>query len=205
MASSYSRHYLYCQLIGWGLMQPLLFFITSFLTHGISATAIGISLLTCLSGLFSTHLLRNFIRRYQLAALTPKLLLSTVTAALIGGLFRIAGLTVWATIMTLPKWMVYRNVFAETSMYLLLFIPWTIIYCFYGYIQRHPKEQLERQRRELLRREKELSATGPVVDVDFIIGSLDRIRTLIDDDPGSARAGITAFSHLLRKGQLKTD
>jgi len=205
MATSSSRHYLYCQLIGWSIILVWLIFFNSIFSRQHTPVTVKISLITCLAGLFSTHLLRNFIRRYKLTTLTPKLLLSIVTAAFIGGLLRIAGISLLAKITTLPRWLVYRNIFADTSMYLLLLIPWTTIYCLYFYTQHHRKETLEKKRLELLLKEKELSAAGRLVDIDDLISTLDRIRSLIDNDPAGARAGITAFSHLLRKGQLKTD
>jgi hypothetical protein len=58
---------------------------------------------------------------------------------------------------------------------------------------------------KLLLKEKELSAADPPVDIDLITGSLDRIRSLIDEDPVSAREGINTFSNMLRKGRLRTD
>jgi len=212
MATSSSRHYLYCQLTGWSLMLVLLVLLNFMAIDKFRfSPAVGISLITCLSGLFTTHLLRYFIRRHHRLALPfgpqlPKLLLAVVTVAFIAGSLRIAGISVLANFTTLPPWQmhVYYNIIFVLA-YLLLFIPWTTLYCLYFYIQQRQQETIGKKRLELLLKEKELSATGPVVDIDFIIGSLDRIRTLIDDDPGSARAGITAFSHLLRKGQLKTD
>ena len=186
----------------------LIFFNSILLRQHIRPATMEISLITCLAGLFSTHLLRNCIRRYQLTTLTLKLLLAIVTAAFIGGLLRIAGISLVAKITTLPRRFVYHNIFADTSdIPPAALIPWTTIYCLYFYTQRHRKETLEKKRFELLLKEKELSAaaTGQLVDIDDLIGTLDRIRSLIDNDPAGARAGITAFSHLLRKGQLKTD
>jgi hypothetical protein len=210
MATSSSRHYLYCQLIGWSMLLVLLIFFNSVISRLHIPGTVEISLITCLAGLFTTHLLRNFIRRHHYLMLPfwpilPKLLLLTVTTALIAGLLRIAGLSLWATIMTLPPWFKYRNILGNTSEYFFLFIPWTTLYCLYFYIQRRQQAAIEKKRLELLLKEKELSTDGKVVDIDDLIDTLDRIRSLIDNDPGRARAGITAFSHLLRKGLLKTD
>jgi two-component system LytT family sensor kinase len=200
---------MYCQLIGWSLLLPLLIALNFLATTRFSSIAVCISLITCLAGLLTTHLLRNYIRRHPFLTLPirpilPKLLLLTVTAALIAGLLRIVGLSLWANILTLPPWFNYRNILGSMSEYIFLFIPWTTLYCLYFYIQRRQKEAIEKKRLELLLKEKERSAAGPVVDIDFIISSLDRIRYLIDEDPRRARAGITAFSQLLRKGHLKT-
>jgi len=191
-------------------MLILLIALNSTVTGRFSTIVVERSLIFCLSGLFTTHLLRNFIRRHHFltlpfAPILPRLLLLTVTAAIFAGLLQIAGFTFLATITTFPKWLMSRNIFAGTFEFLLLFIPWTTIYCLYFYIQQRQQRAIEKKRLELLLKEKELCAAGPVVDIDFIISSLDRIRHQIDKDPGTARAGITAFSQLLRKGHLKTD
>jgi hypothetical protein len=163
----------------------------SFLTNRLSSTVVWFQLVFCLAGLSATHLLRNFIRgrRYQelpFRQAWPRLLLATVTAAFIGSLLFVIAIRSWAMIAPPPRWASRQNIFACTIEYLIVL-------------------SLEGHRLELLLKEKELSATEPPVDIDFITGSLDRIRSLIDEDPGSARAGINTFSQILRKGRLKTD
>lgn len=88
---------------------------------------------------------------------------------------------------------------------LLVLIPWANIYWLHFHIILRRKLRLEEHRLELLLKEKELSATEPSVAIEFIAGSLDRIGSLIDEDPASAREGINTFSRMLQKGRLKTD
>ena len=142
------------------LLVLLIFFNSVIFRLHIPGT-VEISLITCLAGLFTTHLLRNFIRRHHFltlpfAPILPRLLLLTVTAAIFAGLLQIAGFTFLATITTFPKWLMSRNIFAGTFEFLLLFIPWTTIYCLYFYIQQRQQRAIEKKRLELLLKEKEL-------------------------------------------------
>jgi len=210
MARSFSQLYLRCQLIGWSSMLVWLIGSASFLTNRLSGTVVLFQLVFCLAGLSATHLLRNFIRGRRYRELPfrqswPRLLLATVTAAFIGSLLSIIGIRSLATITSPPRWATHQNIFACTIEYLIVLIPWTTIYCLHFHILLRRKLSLKGHRLELLLKEKELSAAEPPVDIDFITGSLDRIRSLIDEDPGSARAGINTFSQILRKGRLKTD
>ena len=52
-------------------------------------------------------------------------------------------------------------------------------------------------------KEKSATAGDAAVDIESITRSLDRIRSLIAEDAAAARAEITVFSQLLRKGYLK--
>ncbi len=175
-----------------------------------SGSDIRIQLVFCLAGLSATHILRNFVRRHRYRDLPfrqalPRLLLATVTAALIGSLLSIAATRFLAAITPSFRLVAHQNIFAGTCQYLIVLIPWTTLYWLHYYIRLRRKLSLDGRRLELLLREKELSADGPPVDIDFISGSLDRIRSLIDEDPDNARASINTFSRMLRKGRLKTD
>jgi hypothetical protein len=210
MTRSFSQLYLRCQLIGWSSVLLCLIGVNHFVTKRPSGSYIWYSLIYCLAGLLATQLLRNFIRRRHYRELPirqalPRVLLATMAAAVIGSVLEFAAIRSWMTITHPPRWFTHQNIFAGTFQFLLVLIPWTIIYCLHFYIILRRKLSLEDRQLQLLLREKELSAAEPPVDVDFITGSLDRIRSLIDEDPVSAREGINTFSQILRKGRLKTD
>jgi len=176
----------------------------------LSGSVVWFQLVFCLAGLSATHLLRNFIRRRHNLELPirqalPRLLLATVAAAVIGSLLSIAVIRSLATIIRPPQWIAHQNIFADIPRYLLVLIPWTTIYWLHFHILLRRKLSLDGRRLELLLKEKELSSNDPPVDVDYITDSLDRIRSLIEEDPPGARARINTFSQILRKGRLKTD
>jgi hypothetical protein len=210
MTRSFSRLYLRCQLIGWSSMLVWLIGTSYFARILLPGSGIWLQVVFCLTGLPATHLLRNFIRRRRYRELPcrqawPRLLLATVIASFIGSLLSFAAIRSLATFTPAPLWMTHQNIFAGTIQYLMVFIPWTTIYWLHFYILLRRKLSLDGRRLELLLKEKELSAADPPVDVDYITGSLDRIRSLIDENPDGARAGISTFSQILRKGRLKTD
>jgi hypothetical protein len=210
MARSYSRLYLRCQVIGWSSMLVWLIGINHVAFNRHSGSDIRIQLVFCLAGLSATHILRNFIRRHSYRDLPfrqalPRLLLATVTAAAAGSLLSIAAIWSLAAIIRTPGWAASQNIFTTAIQYLIVLIPWTILYWLHFYIRLRRKLSLDGSRLELLLKEKELSADGPLVDIDFITGSLDRIRSLIDENPDNARASINKFSRILRKGRLKTE
>lgn len=195
-----SRHYLYCQSIGWGI----------FLLAGIyTRSRFELIFITFLIGLFITHILRNAILRYgwlnaPLRRGLPRLLLATILAAAIGGVvkmtaFNLGGIT--SKLMERLPWLLL--LFYTGLEYILLFLPWTIIYCLYHHIQKTREKNTELRRLELLLKEKAATANDTTVDIESITRSLDRIRSLIGEDTTRARAEITAFSQLLRKGYLK--
>jgi hypothetical protein len=134
----------------------------------------------------------------------PRLLLATILAAAVGGVvkmtaFNLGGIT--SKLMERLPWLLL--LFYTGLEYILLFLPWTIIYCLYHHIQKTREKNTELRRLELLLKEKAATANDTTVDIESITRSLDRIRSLIGEDTTRARAEITAFSQLLRKGYLK--
>jgi hypothetical protein len=188
-----SRYYLFCQTIGWGIVT-LTLFIFSF-NHSLIPILEFI-----LPGLLITHLLRRIIRHYDwldlpigqsLAHLVPALFLALMVAALIHSSF-----------LSHPHFP--GRLLACFAEYTFVLSPWLIIY--FGIHQiRHTRENTKRiQRLEDLVKKHESPDTGPVIEPEDLTGELDRIRSLIDTDPDSARREITIFSRLLRSGHLKS-
>jgi len=210
MTRSFSQLYLRCQLIGWIAVLVWIIGMSQIVGNQPFGKVIWFQLIFCLTGLLTTHLLRNFIRLCHYRELPirkalPRLLLATVTAAFIGSLLEFAAIRSLITIIPSPRWLTHENIIVGTFLYLIVFVPWTSLYCLHFYIILRRKSGLEDRRLKLLLKEKELSAADPLVDIDLITGSLDRIRSLIDEDPVSAREGINTFSNMLRKGRLRTD
>jgi hypothetical protein len=169
----------------------------------------GNSFVTVLVGLLITHILRNAILscgwlNLPLRQGLPRLLLAIILAAAVGGLIRATVFSVGGMSSTLMERLPWRlRILKGGLVYTLLFLPWTIIYCLYYHVQKSLQKNAEIRRLELLLKEKSATAGDSAVDIESITRSLDRIRSLIDEDAAGARAEITAFSQLLRKGYLK--
>jgi len=204
-----SRRYLYCQSVGWGTLLGVYLASGLLLLHQETIKSLENAFVTFFAGLFMTHLLRNSIRsqgwlNWPLRQGLPWLLLGTVLAALTAGLMKVTvnsldGRTL--AIIGHSPW--HARVFAAGFEYSILFLPWTIMYCLYYHVQKTRQKNAEIRRLELLLKERSAAADDTAVDIESITRSLDRIRSLIDEDAAGARAEITAFSQLLRTGYLK--
>jgi LytS/YehU family sensor histidine kinase len=114
------------------------------------------------------------------------------------------GVALWGVIVAQPQPLSSGRYFLYAAGgYSVLFISWTLIYWGYYYAGRTQMEELEKLRLESMLKETEGQARVSVVDIDFITGSLQRIQSLIDENPSRSRAEITEFSNLLRNGFLK--
>jgi hypothetical protein len=97
-----------------------------------------------------------------------------------------------------------ENLFLFIMEYSFVILPWLIIYVGIHQV-RYARENTKRKERlEYLVKEQESADTGPAIDLEDLTGTLDHIRSLIDQDPNSARREITTFSRLLRSGHLKS-
>ena len=200
MRSPSTRYYLYCQAIGWGAIAATFTLFNLFILHTAPNKWMPYQAEFILPGLLVTHLLRYFIRRRHwldlplrrsLTRLVPALFLALTAAALIRSAF--------PRYPHLPK-----QVLAHISEYSLVILPWLILYVMIHQI-RYARENTKRKEHlEHLVKEQQSPTAGPVIDLEDLTGALDRIRSLIDTDPNSARREITTFSRLLRSGHFKS-
>jgi len=204
-----SRYYLYCQSVGWGML--LMIYIASglLILHQETIKSLENAFITALTGLFMTHLLRLAILKYgwlngPVRQGLTWVLLGAVSAAMAAGLIKVTVITLCGmTMKTVEGQPWHLRILASGIEYTLPFLPWTIIYCLYHHIQRTRQKNAEMRRLEFLLKEKSATAGDAAVDIESITRSLDRIRSLIAEDAAAARAEITVFSQLLRKGYLK--
>jgi two-component system, LytTR family, sensor kinase len=194
MAKPPATHYWYCQLAGWG---------TFFLADAILSTLLHIPrffiylLPTTIIGFLTTHLLRTVIRENQWLNLPLR---QSLLRLLFGF---VAALTFAALIRTLI--FSHTPLFAGLIEFSFLITPWLLIYALYHLIIASRNKTLEKQRLELLLKSRQEAAARSSIDMTSLTQTLDRLRTLIEQDPDQARAGITAFSQLLRTSYLKTE
>jgi len=210
--STISKYYWLCQIGGWGSLFVIIFTLNQF---QLKSDFIEYEVLTCLAGLLVTHLLRKAIRRFGWLNLPPKkgllrLLLAVVLASTLAAWMRILGIDWLNRIMEVPAlFSQSRSIFIRIFQiieYAILIIPWTLIYCFYNYIGKTRKESLEKRRLEQKLQEMEQqAAAASEVNVDFLIDSLHKIQSSIEENPACSRAKITEFSNLLRRGFLKPE
>jgi amino acid transporter len=153
-----------------------------------------------LPAILVTHLMRNLIRHYHwldqpvhrsLTKLLPLLLVALLVATLIRSAF--------------PSSIPFPNrFFAFISEYSFVMPPWLILYIAIHHVRYTREIQRKKRHLECIVKEKHSASADPAIDVRHLTGKLDHIRSLIDNDPNSARREITTFSRLLRSGYLKS-
>lgn len=158
---------------------------------------------TCIPGFLATHFLRTYMHRCARHALSlPKeglyLLLGIILTTGLATALKCAGLYYFDD-HTLTCCMVFLSIPMD---YLLLIIPWTLIYWGYRWVIRTRAQTLERRRLEWRLNEMQTHANGSEVTMEDLMAEVNRILALIDENPESARSEITAFSRLLREGYL---
>ena len=161
--------------------------------------------ITCVAGLLGTHLLRTFLRRYARQTLSPpkealRLLLAILFTTGVATAFKCLGfyffekyhgaLTSYALFLLFP------------ADYLLLIVPWTLIYWFYRFVTLNRVQTRERRRLEWRLKEMQTRAGESGITMEDLMEEIGRILALIDENPSRARNEITAFSRLLREGYL---
>lgn len=161
------------------------------------------------SGIFVTHLLRNFIRRsgwllLPVEKVMPRLALSVIVASLLFSLLYLSLINLFNLSDTTKKITFFARLMASTLDNGLFIIPWVIIYYFYHYIEKSRKQEVDTLKLEALVKELELKTIKSHINPHFIFNALNGIRALIDENPGRARQAITELSNLLRSS-MKTD
>jgi hypothetical protein len=189
-----------CQFAGWGLAWSI-YVLNGFNYH----THTDKMTITCVSGFLATHLLRTFLRRYASQTLPfpqegPRLLLA---------IFFTAGLATALKGMGLYFFEEYHGTLTSAKLfllfpadYLLLIVPWTMIYFGYRFISQRRTQTIELRRLEWRLKEMQTRADKSAITVEDLMGEINHILALIDENPGRVRNEITAFSRLLRESYL---
>jgi hypothetical protein len=191
-----------CQLVGWGLVG-LIFKLNSLFS---SSPNLKATTVTCVAGFLATHLLRTFLRSYVRRTLPfPKegvrLLLAIFVTTGLATAFKCLGLYFFSEYDFLH--LTSEKVFMVIPVdYLIVIVPWTLIYWFYRTAVRTTAQNLERRRLEWRLKEMQTRAGESGITMDGLMEEIGRILTLIDENPTRARNEITAFSRLLREGYL---
>jgi hypothetical protein len=187
-----------CQAAGWGFVWGILT-----MNGYISLARDHYVLHTCIPGFLATHLLRTCMHRFAPRTLTPPkevlyLLLAIILT--IGLATALKSLWLYYFVDYNLTWYVVFLIFPAD--YLLLIIPWILIYWGYRLVIRARAQTVQRRRLEWRLREMQTHAAESEITMENLIDEVNRIVELIDENPARARSEITAFSRLLREGYL---
>ena len=203
MPKNGSRYYWLCQLCGWGFLGLVMVLFSSTFDQKITFKLIGFLAVVVCSGILTTHIFREVIRRSGWLLLSvekalPKLLIGVLLTCIVGSLVRILAVDALGFSVAHKQIDFLTRLMATTVDNGLLIIPWTLIYYFYHYIEKSRKQQLDTLKLEALVKELELKTIKSHINPHFIFNALNSIRALVDENPVRARTAITELSNILR-------
>ncbi|TDQ10919.1 histidine kinase [Pedobacter metabolipauper] len=154
-----------------------------------------------------THLYRNFALRHHWQNLNLDQLVKRIIPAIVI-------MSIAYTILTLLKLYAFKvmfspgfseSLFSFMMRWMDVFIAgirimsiWLLAYHLYQYARREIRVTKENAQLAIMTREAQLSNLSAQINPHFLFNSLNTIKALVIDQPGSARRGIDLLSELLR-------
>jgi sensor histidine kinase YesM len=196
-----------CQVIGWSVAS-LYWGYMGFLEGGFNLL---LGLLQLVSDVFIyillTHLYRNFSSRQHWRQLNLRALLKRIIPSIF--MMGIAYTVVTVLKIYLFRWWFLENLASFSSFLQVnafsIFIAgirlmsiWLLAYHLYQYAQREILIAKENARLEIITREARLSNLSAQLNPHFLFNSLNNVKSLILENPVSARRAIDLLSDLLR-------
>jgi sensor histidine kinase YesM len=156
------------------------------------------------AGIFSTHILRAYIRKSEWLLLPvekviPRMVIAIIVTSLACSLLYM-GLVSFLNVQSeVPRKIEFSTKLLASTLDIGLFIiPWTLIYYIYHYVAKSRKQEVDTLKLEALVKELELKTIKAHINPHFIFNALNSIRALIDENPERARTAITELSNILR-------
>jgi two-component system, LytTR family, sensor kinase len=201
MAKRNSYYWLF-QIGGWGLVGLSMLFYAFTFKEEISNAYLYRILIYIVSGIVSTHILREFLKRTNWLLLPIEKMVTRLAAAVI-----ITSILYGLLVLGAYEAFKFENknkldfstrLFANVLNIGIFMIPWILLYYFYHYIEKSRRQQVDTLKLESLVKELELKTIKSHINPHFIFNALNSIRALIDENPNRARNAITELSNILR-------
>lgn len=197
-------NYWWCQILGWGAVGLSFVFYANFVRKDIDGNYLLKVTFIVAAGLFSTHLLRWYMKRNDWLLLpVEKIIFRMAVAVLVTSFLHGAIITFLDQVAGSaenPRNLNFiKRLFANVlNMGMFFIIPWVLFYYFYHYVVKSRKQQMDTLKLESLVRDLELKTIKAHINPHFIFNALNSIRALIDEDPNRARNAVTHLSNILR-------
>ncbi|CAN5496700.1 histidine kinase [soil metagenome] len=196
--------YWICQLAGWSSYILIYTFFYYTIRTKSSEDFFPTLFIDALGGLCITHLMRLFIKKYNL--LNYDIRRQIIFMALTTLVFSFLYATIIVKIDELfelesEMWKQYtfwNKVMRASISYFLILTIWNLIYFTYHYVVRTRTDKMDKIRLESLVKELELKTIKSHINPHFIFNALNSIRALVDENPERARTAITELSNILR-------
>ncbi|WP_273273258.1 sensor histidine kinase [Maribacter polysiphoniae] len=202
-----------CQLIGWGTVSIYWAYVVYARdNYGVFYTFLNY-VLDITIGIFLTHMYRLFALKAKWNQLPIKKLLIRVIPSILL-------LAIVYVILSNIKWyvfwkvIVYKNIgFWESIIYwdpilltgLRLMSIWILAYHLYHYYQKEVVTAKENSKLSLIAKQAQLDNLSAQLNPHFLFNSLNSIKSLVIENPNTARRAIDLLSDLLRSSLYEKD
>lgn len=200
------RLYWLCQLGGWGLFV-LGNIVIAFFDGQAERSLVWVSLLTVVSGIGLTHVLRWHIHRSDWRHLGQgRLIPRMVLSAVLLGIFFVAINSILteavAGRMPFAGRNALRHYLLNALNFSVVFLIWEIIYFAVKTFQNWKEEEIANLELRAAKTEIELNSFKAQLNPHFLFNSLNSIRALVDEEPERAKRAITQLSGILRNNLM---
>ncbi|KIC89157.1 sensor histidine kinase [Flavihumibacter sp. ZG627] len=199
------KYYWFCQVSGWTfVVLSMLFFAYSLTPSKIDAGFFMRLGLIFSAGIFTTHILRAFIRSrgwllLPVEKLIPRMMVAIIVTSIACSLLYMGLVNLLGVQSDVQRRIDFSTKLLASTMDIGLFIiPWTLIYYIYHYVAKSRKQEVDTLKLEALVKALELKTIKAHINPHFIFNALNSIRALIDENPQRARNAVTELSNLLR-------
>jgi two-component system LytT family sensor kinase len=197
------KYYWWCQVAGWGFVWISMIFFAYTFDQRVTNVFLKRTTLIPISGILTTHLLREVIKRFNwllqpIEKVLPRLLVAVVVSSVFCSLIFMGGVELFHLSTGTRKLDFTTRLLAQTLDNGLFIIPWLLIYYSYHYVEKSRRQQVGTLKLEALVKELELKTIKSHINPHFIFNALNSIRALIDENPSRARNAITELSNILR-------
>jgi len=202
-----------CQLIGWSIVSVYwAYTVYTRDNYGVFYTLLNY-ILDISIGIFLTHIYRQFALKVNwsslpikqlLIRLVPTILLLAVFYALLGNL---KWYLYWTKIIgreeDFLKAMMYWDPILITGLRLISI--WVLAYHLYHYYQKEVVTAKENSKLSLIAKQAQLDNLSAQLNPHFLFNSLNSIKSLVIENPETARRAIDLLSDLLRSSLYEKD
>ena len=202
-----------CQFLGWGLVS-IYWAYTVYVrdNYGVFYTLLNYALDISV-GIFLTHMYRGFALKANWSSLRIKQLLIRVIPSILL-------LAILYVLISNIKWYVFWSViidknvnFLESIIYwdpilltgLRLMSIWILAYHLYHYYQKEVVTAKENAKLSLIAKQAQLDNLSAQLNPHFLFNSLNSIKSLVIENPSTARRAIDLLSDLLRSSLYEKD
>jgi len=185
-----NRLYWIFQIAGWSIFALINIFFRAMLDGIYLIQILGYFLIAAFF-LFSTHLLRAIIIKFDwLKLVFSKLLIRILLAIVVLTLSNFS----FTYLLSYSSGIVLAYVLLNIVTTMIIYLIWVVLYFMYHYVDSYNTSL----KYEAVKNEIELNKLKSQLNPHFIFNALNSIRALVDEDPNKCKNAITQLSNILR-------